>query len=92
MKKIFAFLFYLTALNVLANTERPIVQIDTGVLQGTFEHNMQAFKGIPYAAPPVGELRWRPPQPAKPWVGTRDASKFGRGMSSALRKELKCWA
>lgn len=77
MKKLVTFLLCLTTLSAFASAERPTVQIDTGVLRGAFEHNMQAFKGIPYAAPPVGDLRWRPPQPAKPWVGTRDASKFG---------------
>jgi para-nitrobenzyl esterase len=35
------------------------------------------FRGIPYAAPPVGALRWKPPEPATPWVGTREATKFG---------------
>ena len=77
MKNIFAFLFCLFSMSTFASAERPTVQIDAGVLQGAFEHNMQVFKGIPYAAPPLGDLRWRPPQPAKPWAGTRDASKFG---------------
>jgi len=63
--------------NVYANVDRPIVQIETGQLQGTTEFDMLAFKNIPFAAPPIGSLRWRPPQPALAWDGVRDASQFG---------------
>jgi hypothetical protein len=38
---------------------------------------VRAYKGIPFAKPPVGDLRWRAPQPAAPWSGTRVADKFG---------------
>lgn len=56
---------------------RPIVSIENGKLQGAPDNGMMAYKNIPYAAPPVGDLRWRPPQPAKNWDGVRDASRFG---------------
>lgn len=56
---------------------RPVIEIKNGKLQGVAAKEMVAFKNIPYAAPPVGEWRWRPPQPAKSWVVVRDASKFG---------------
>jgi len=49
---------------------------DKGVVRGTKTPTMKAFRGIPYAAPPVGELRWRPPQPAEPWHGVLDATEF----------------
>jgi para-nitrobenzyl esterase len=53
------------------------VRIDTGELQGTVEGSVVAFKGIPYAAPPVGDLRWRAPQPAPAWTGVRQAAEYG---------------
>jgi para-nitrobenzyl esterase len=71
---------------------RPIVEVRNGKLQGVEEHGMLAFKNIPYAAPPVGELRWRPPQPAQNWQGVRDASRFGQAclqpMVEGLNPEL----
>ncbi|MDB5729394.1 MAG: para-nitrobenzyl esterase PnbA, partial [Noviherbaspirillum sp.] len=49
-----------------------------GVVQGAMADDaIRVFKGIPYAAPPVGELRWRPPAPAQPWSGVRPALEFG---------------
>jgi para-nitrobenzyl esterase len=54
-----------------------VIRIDTGRLQGVAAGDVVSFKGIPYAAPPVGALRWRAPQPARPWSGTRVAATFG---------------
>jgi para-nitrobenzyl esterase len=57
----------------------PRVTIDTGTLEGVVDSasGVMVFRGIPYAAPPVGELRWRPPQSPARWQGVRDASKLG---------------
>jgi para-nitrobenzyl esterase len=74
------------------NEMRPIVEVSNGKLQGVEEHGMLAFKNIPYAASPVGELRWRPPQPAQNWQGVRDSSRFGQAclqpMVEGLNPEL----
>ena len=55
------------------------VTVETGVVEGlpAADPRVTAFKGIPYAAPPVGENRWRAPQPAKNWEGVYPAYKFG---------------
>jgi para-nitrobenzyl esterase len=54
-----------------------IVETQYGRLQGVVGDGVRVFKGIPYAEPPIGPLRWQPPQPVKPWTGTRDALEFG---------------
>lgn len=56
----------------------PIVDTEYGKVQGVVNESgtLVSFKGIPYAAPPVGDLRWREPQPPVPWEGVRDATKF----------------
>ncbi|HYE74607.1 MAG TPA: carboxylesterase/lipase family protein, partial [Blastocatellia bacterium] len=55
------------------------VKTTNGTLEGTFNQTtgVRSFKGIPFAEPPVGDLRWKPPQPPKNWSGVRKADKFG---------------
>lgn len=55
----------------------PVVKTRAGEVHGTFADGAHVFKGIPYAAPPVGANRLRPPQPVVPWSGIRDALAFG---------------
>jgi len=53
------------------------VKVAQGQLHGAVAGPVASFKNIPFAAPPVGDLRWRPPQPAKAWTGMRDATAYG---------------
>jgi para-nitrobenzyl esterase len=52
------------------------VRTDSGLVEGVRENAAVVFKGIPFAAPPVGELRWRPPQAPLPWAGVKNADRF----------------
>jgi para-nitrobenzyl esterase len=76
---------YLVVILVLATValvwaQQPApVRVDEGMLQGTIENGLTVYKGIPFAAPPVGDLRWRAPQPAAKWEGVRQAVKFAPG-------------
>jgi para-nitrobenzyl esterase len=70
-------LFSLTVAGNVRAQDR--VRIADGILEGTIAKTsgVRMFKGIPFAAPPVGDLRWRAPQPVKPWPGVRKADQFG---------------
>jgi para-nitrobenzyl esterase len=54
-----------------------VVRTKSGQVEGIQQDGLYIFKGIPYAAPPVGELRWLPPRPAGPWEGVRPAREYG---------------
>ena len=65
----------LITVNTFAQLPSP-VKIQDGLIQGTVEDGLNVFKGIPFAAPPVGELRWKEPQPVIKWEGVLQANKF----------------
>ena len=57
-------------------TAGPVARLDTGRVEGVQAKGVRAFLGLPYAQPPVGDLRWRAPRPATPWTGVRPAAAF----------------
>jgi para-nitrobenzyl esterase len=67
-----------------APANEPVVQADTGTLRGAKVSTVIAFRGIPYARPPVGELRWQPPQPPVAWQGVRDALQPGTACTQRI--------
>src|SRR5437763_17016130 len=72
-----AALMRLAAIGAGDAAQRPVVRVDSGQLQGVVDNGVVSYKGVPFAAPPVGELRWRPPQPVARWTGVRQAAEFG---------------
>jgi len=75
MKRITVFLFALCA-SVLTAFCQPQVHVTEGILQGVEQSGIKMFLGVPFAQPPVGDLRWRAPQPASHWEGIRKAETF----------------
>jgi para-nitrobenzyl esterase len=66
------------ALPANAATTDAVVSLPAGQIRGSLlKQGGAAFRGVPFAQPPVGQLRWRPPAPVKPWSGERDATRFG---------------
>jgi para-nitrobenzyl esterase len=66
------------ASSAAANPGRaPVARVHSGLLRGTGGGSVDSFLGVPYAKPPVGELRWRAPEPVPPWSGVRDAVAYG---------------
>ncbi|MEV4250001.1 carboxylesterase family protein [Streptosporangium canum] len=59
------------------DSSAPVAVTESGKVRGTDQDGIRRFRGLPYAAPPIGELRWQPPQSASSWTGTRDATKTG---------------
>lgn len=75
MKK-FSFAAAVVLVATLAHAEVREANVTGGKVTGVAGDGIVSFKGIPFAAPPVGDLRWKAPQPVKPWSGVKDASKW----------------
>ncbi len=71
-------LFVVGCQSTIDNSIKTLVEVTGGTIEGLYdESGMLAFKGIPFAAPPVGELRWKAPQPVIPWKGVKECKNFG---------------
>lgn len=81
-----------------AQPASPIASVTASSIRGSMISGQAVFKSIPFAAPPVGELRWREPQPPQPWTATLDATRFPKTcvQSSGVGSEdclyLNIWA
>src|SRR5664279_531226 len=78
MKNLFKILFALAVITAACSTNKPVtlVSLEGGKVEGVVENNITIFKGIPFAQPPVGDLRWKAPQPVKTWDGVLKADTF----------------
>ena len=92
MQKRYLILAALAAFPLLGALPQP-VRTDAGQVSGVAGSSgaVVAFKGIPYAAPPVGNLRWRPPAPAAPWQGVRKAAEYSDSCVQNIVTERKPW-
>ena len=79
LTRLLCFLAGVGAMGAVAGAQKnpPVVRVDTGEVRGVADDGVVSYKGIPFAAPPVGELRWRAPQAAARWTGVRQAAEFG---------------
>jgi para-nitrobenzyl esterase len=73
------FLIVLFAVSTSVAQQPKPIKVEGGTLQGITEEGLTVYKGIPFAAPPIGELRWKAPQPLIKWEGVRVADKFAPG-------------
>ena len=98
MKKIFRaipLIFVLSAfgfgMTVEATTQSPTVKIANGLVFGYASGNVWIFKGVPFAAPPVGDLRWKPPQPPKDWNGVLECKSWPASAMQAKPGPFMMW-
>ncbi|MEV7553107.1 carboxylesterase family protein [Amycolatopsis sp. NPDC089917] len=77
-------------LTIVAPADPLVVRTDAGAVRGAESGQARTFSGIRYAAPPVGEYRWKPPRPPQPWKGVADATKPGNVCPQATGGDEDC--
>jgi para-nitrobenzyl esterase len=92
MKNIFLFIFL--CFTISTNSQNTIVKLANGKIQGTTntDKTVRIFKGIPFAAPPVGDLRWKAPQPVQNWKGTKKCMAFSASPIQNKPQPFFCWS
>ena len=94
MKALSVFLAAVAAIALAGcSPANPVLEIEGGKVQGVESSvkGVYIYKGIPFAAPPVGELRWKEPQPVVPWEGVKVADTFGPGAMQAKHDSSNPW-
>ena len=76
MRKKISLLVVLLLTKFVIAQQPSAIKVEEGLVEGTVENGLTVYKGIPFAAPPVGDLRWKAPQPAAKWEGVRQTNKF----------------
>ena len=77
---------------VFLTAQTPVVSTKSGPVSGIEKEGIQIFKGIPFAAPPVGDLRWKAPQPVQPWKDIKQCIAFGPSPVQAPPVPFMCWS
>ena len=77
MKKVLIAIFLISVFAQLAFSQIQTAKVTGGEVQGVVTEGISIFKGIPFAAPPVGDLRWKAPAPVQAWTGIKKADAFG---------------
>jgi para-nitrobenzyl esterase len=87
MKKVWIAIFLISILAQLAYSQIQTVKVTGGEVQGVVTESISIFKGIPFAAPPVGDLRWKAPAPVQAWTGIKKADAFAPACMQAANSQ-----
>ncbi|HEV8515436.1 MAG TPA: carboxylesterase family protein [Cyclobacteriaceae bacterium] len=91
LKSFFIVIFIIIGFTINAQNSLDVVKTKSGLVSGTETNGIHIFKGIPFATPPINDLRWKAPQPVKPWFGTLACTKFGPSPVQNDPKPFRMW-